>query len=156
MAFKSSLSVLLAHRAELALTAEQVDRFEKLDFTLHEKNIGLQHQLEELQAQHKKDNRPWHGGYMGGGTHDAYGGKGTSTSAPPEVEKQRLVRRERLERIESTLRQMQDNDTSAYMEAEKVLRDAQKPRAREYFTQEREKLLRQLQDLHYRQRKGDY
>ena len=155
-AFKSSLSVLLEHRAELALTAEQVDRFEKLDFALHEKNIGLQHQLEALQVQSKKDNRPWHGGYMGGGTHDAHGGKGTTTNGPPDADKERLVRRERLERIESTLRQMQDNDTQSYMEAEKVLSDAQKPRARELFSQERGKLLKQLEALHYKQRKGEY
>ena len=154
-AFKSSLSVLLEHRAELALTAEQVDRFEKMDFTLHEKNIGLQHQLEALQAQSKKDNRPWHGGYMGGGTHDAHGGKGT-TNGPPDADKERFVRRERLERIESTLRQMQDNDTRSYMEAEKVLSDAQKPRARELFSQERGKLLKQLEAIHYKQRKGEY
>lgn len=156
MAFKSSLSVLLEHRAELALTAEQVDRFEKMDFTLHEKNIGLQHELEALQAQAKKDNRPWHGGYMGGGTHDAHGGKGGSTSAPPDAEKERMVRRERLERIDATLRQMQDNDTRSYMQAEKVLSDAQKPRARELFSREREKLLKQLDALHFRLRKGDY
>lgn len=156
MAFKSSLAVLLEHRAELALTAEQVGRFEQLEFSLHEKNLGLQHQLETLQAQSKKDNRPWHGGYMGGGTHDSHGGKGTSTSGPPDAEKERLVRRERLERIDSTLRQMQDNDTQSYMEAEKVLSEAQKPRARELFTQEREKLLKQLEALHFRLRKGDY
>ncbi|HYO65444.1 MAG TPA: hypothetical protein VEU33_05125 [Archangium sp.] len=155
MAFKSSLAVLLEHRAELALTAEQVDRFEKLEFSLHEKNIGLQQQLDVLQAQRKKDSRPWHGGYMGGGTHDAHGGKGSS-SGPPEAEQARLVRRERLERIDSTLRQMQDNDTLSYMEAERVLSDAQKPRARELFSQEREKLLKQLEALHYRLRKGDY
>ena len=155
-AFKSSLVVLLEHRAELALTPEQVDRFEKMDFTLHEKNIGLQHELADLQARSKKDSRPWHGGYMGGGTHDAHGGKGNSTSGPPDADKERLVRRERLERIESTLRQMQDNDTLSYMEAEKVLSDAQKPRARELFSQEREKLLKQLEALHYRLRKGDY
>jgi hypothetical protein len=155
-AFKTSLAVLLEHRAELALTAEQVDRFEKMDFTLHEKNIGLQYQLETLRAQSKKDSRPWHGGYMGGGTHDAHGGKGGSTSGPPDAEKERLVRRERLERIESTLRQMQDNDTASYMEAEKVLSDAQKLRARELFSQERETLLEQLEALHFRLRKGDY
>jgi hypothetical protein len=155
MAFTSSLAVLLEHRAELALTAGQVERFEQLEFSLHEKNLGLQHQLDVLQAQNKKDNRPWHGGYMGGGTHDAHGGKGGGTG-PPEAEQARAVRRERLERIHSTLRQMQDNDTLSYMEAEKVLSDAQKPRARELFSQEREKLLKQLEALHFRLRKGDY
>ncbi len=154
--FTSSLAVLLAHRAELALTAEQVDRFEKLAFTLHEKNLPLQHELDTLQAQQKKRLRPWHGGYMGGGSHDIHGGKGSSMGGPPEADKELLVRRERLERIESTLRQLQDNDTQSYMEAEKALSEAQKPRARELFSQEREKLLKQLEAIHYRQRKGDY
>ncbi|WNG57311.1 hypothetical protein F0U59_22975 [Archangium gephyra] len=92
---------------------------------------------------------------MGGGTHDAHGGKGSS-SGPPDAEQARLVRRDRLERIGSTLREMQDNDTLSYMEAEKGLSDAQKPRARELFTQEREKLLKQLEALHFQLRKGDY
>lgn len=155
LVFKPSVTVLLEHRDELVLTAEQVDRFEKLEFTLHEKNIGLHHQLETLRAQSKKDNRPWHGGYMGGGTHDAHGGKGSS-SGPPDAEQARLVRRDRLERIGSTLREMQDNDTLSYMEAEKGLSDAQKPRARELFTQEREKLLKELEALYFQLRKGDY
>ncbi|QRK05894.1 hypothetical protein JQX13_38020 [Archangium violaceum] len=155
-AFKSSLAVLLENRAELALTPEQVDRFEKMDFTLHEKNIVLQHELEALRAQQKKGNRPWHGGYMGGGQHDLHGGKGGSTSAPPEAERERLQRRERLEQIGSTLRQMQDNDSEAYVQAEKLLTDAQKPRARELFSREREKLLEQLEAIHFQIRKGDY
>ena len=54
------------------------------------------------------------------------------------------------------LREMQDNDTLSYMEAEKGLSDAQKPRARELFTQEREKLLKELEALHFQLRKGDY
>ncbi|WNG36422.1 hypothetical protein F0U61_24155 [Archangium violaceum] len=156
LAFKSSLAVLLENRAELALTPEQVDRFEKMDFTLHEKNIVLQHELEALQAQQKKGNRPWHGGYMGGGQHDLHGGKGGSTSAPPEEDQARLQRRERLERIESTLRQMQDNDSEAYVQAETLLTDAQKPRARELFSLEREKLLKQFKAMHFQIRKGDY
>lgn len=156
MAFKSSLAVLLEHRAELALTPEQVDRFEKMDFTLHEKNVPLQYELDALQAQAKKDNKPWHGGYMGGGTHDVYGGKGGSMSGPPDADQQKLKRRQRLELIESKLRQMQDNDSAAYVQAEKVLTEEQKPRARELFSQEREKLLQQFEAMHYQIRKGDY
>ncbi|WP_146210169.1 hypothetical protein [Vitiosangium sp. GDMCC 1.1324] len=154
--FKSSLAVLLEHRVELALTPEQVDRFEKLDFTLHERNVPLHYELESLRAQNKKGNRPWHGGYMGGGQHDVHGGKGGSTSGPPEADREKLVRRERLELIESKLRQMQDNDSEAYLEAEKVLTDAQKPRARELFSQEREKLLKQFEAMHFQIRKGEY
>lgn len=156
MAFKSSLAVLLEHRAELALTPEQVDRFEKMDFALHEKNISLQYELEALQEQLKKENKPWHGGYMGAGAHDLNGGKGGTMSGPPEVDQLKLQRRQRLELIESKLRQMQDNDSEAYIQAEKVLTEAQRPRARELFSQERDTLLEQFEAMHFKIRKGDY
>lgn len=156
MAFKSSLAVLLEHRGELALTPEQVDRFEKMDFALHEKNISLQYELEALQEQVKKDNKPWHGGYMGSGAHDVNGGKGGTMSGPPEVDQLKLQRRQRLELIESKLRQMQDNDSEAYLQAEKVLTEGQRPRARELFSQERDALLEQFEAMHFKIRKGDY
>ncbi|WP_157823818.1 hypothetical protein [Melittangium boletus] len=156
MAFKSSLAVLLEHRAELALTPELVGRFEQMDFSLHEKNIVLQRQLEALREKNKKGARPWHGGYMGGGSHDVHGGKGGSMSGPADEDQQKLLRRERLERIEATLREMQDNDSQAYLQAEGLLTDAQKPRARELFSLERDKLLKQLDAMHYQIRKGEY
>ncbi|WP_143177595.1 hypothetical protein [Cystobacter ferrugineus] len=156
MAFTSSLAVLLEHREELALTPPQVERFEQLDFTLREKNAVLQHELESLRAQARKNNRPWHGGYQGGGSHDVHGGKGGSMSGPADEDQQKLRRRERLERMEATLRAMQDNDSQAYLAAEELMTDAQKPRARELFSQERENLLEQLNAMHYQIRKGDY
>ena len=58
--------------------------------------------------------------------------------------------------MEATLRAMQDNDSQAYLVAEDLLTEAQKPRARALFTQERDVLLKQLDALHYQMRKGDY
>ena len=156
MAFKSSLMVLLEHRGELALTAGQVERFAQMDFTLHEKNAALQQRIDSLRVENKKNERPWNGGYMGGGLHDAHGGKGGDMAAPPEAIQEKLKRRERLEHIESTLREMQDNDSQAYVEAEKLLDDTQKPRAREFFSREREKLLKQFEAMHYQLRKEEY
>ncbi len=156
MAFKSSLGVLLEHRAELSLTAEQMDRFEKMDFTLREKNLPLQQQLESLRAQRAKNSRPWHGGYQGSGSHDVYGGKGGDMTGPPEAAQEKRVRRERLARIDSTLRAMQDNDSQAYVQAEQVLTEAQRPLARELFSREREQLLKQLEGMHHQMRKEDY
>jgi hypothetical protein len=156
MAFKSSMAVLLEHRAELALTPVQVDQLEKMDFTLHEKNIVLQQQVDALREQARKDNKPWHGGYLGGGSHDVHGGKGGSMSGPGDEDRRKLQRRARLERIESTLREMQDNDSRVYLQAESLMTPEQTPRARELFSQERDKLLQQLDALHYQIRKGDY
>lgn len=156
MAFKSSMAVLLEHRAELALTPAQVDPLEKMDFTLLEKNLVLQQQVDALREQAKKDSKPWHGGYLGGGSHDVHGGKGGSMSGPGDEDRRKLQRRARLERIESLLREMQDNDSRAYLQAEALLTPEQTPRARELFSLERDKLLKQLDAMHYQIRKGDY
>ena len=53
----------------------------------------------------------------------------------------------------AALRAMQDNDTRAYTEAEVQLTEAQKPRARELVSQEREKLFQQHEAL--QERLGD-
>jgi hypothetical protein len=69
---------------------------------------------------------------------------------------QKLLRRQRLEHIESTLRAMQDNDSHAYVEAETRLTEAQNPRACELFSQEREKLLERFEAMHKQLRRGEY
>jgi hypothetical protein len=155
MDFKSSLVVLLEHREELALSPEQVERFEQMDFSLQERNRVPRQRIEALQAQNAKTpSKPSMGGYMGGGTHDIYGGKGTAST--PEDMQWMAVRRERFEQMEAALREMQLNDSQAYVEAEKLLREEQKPRARELFSREREKLLQQLDALNVRKRRGEY
>jgi hypothetical protein len=49
---------------------------------------------------------------------------------------------ERFEQVKATLDEMEANDNSAYEEAEKVLTEQQKPRARELVSQQREELLK--------------
>jgi hypothetical protein len=155
MDFKSSLVVLLEHREELALSPQQVERFEQMDFSLQERNRLPRQRIEALHAQNAKTStRPSTGGYMGGGTHDIYGGKGTATT--PEDLQRLEVRRTRFEQMEALLREMQLNDSQAYVEAEKLLSEEQKPRAREFFSQEREKLLKQLEAMNVRKRRGEY
>lgn len=155
MDFKSSLVVLLEHREELALSPEQVERFEQMDFSLQERNRPPRQRIEALHAQNAKTStKPSTGGYMGGGTHDIYGGKGTSTT--PEDMQRMAVRRERFEQMEAAFREIQLNDSQAYVEAEKLLREEQKPRARELFSREREKLLEQLEAMSIRKRRGEF
>lgn len=69
------------------------------------------------------------GGHMGGGMGGPGGDEGPSREAM----------RERMSQARSAMRELQDNDTRAYNEAETQLTDAQKPRARELISQEREK-----------------
>jgi hypothetical protein len=160
MDFKSSLVVLLEHREELALSPEQVQRFEQMDFTLQEKNQQPRWRIEELRAQNATGPKPSSGSYMGGGTHDVYGGKGNGTGmsavSTPEDAQRMTLRRQRFEQMEAALREMQSNDSKAYVEAEKLLREEQKPRARELFSKEREKLLKQLEARNARKRRGEY
>ena len=120
------------------------------------REYGQEELLRLREQSQQKNNRPWHGGYQGGGSHDVHGGKGGAMGGPADEDRQKLRRRARLERIEATLRAMQDNDSQAYLAAEGLMTDTQKPRARELFSQAREALLAQLDALHYQLRKGDY
>lgn len=156
--FKTSMQVLLAHRSDLALTDVQADRCEKLDFRVQEQNALLQHKLEELRTRLKeaKNKKPWHGGYMGGGSHDVHGGKGASTTAPDGVRDPDMVaRRDRLEGLQNTMREMQDNDSRAYLELEKELSEEQRPRARLFVSEEREKQFKEFEAVFQELRKRD-
>ena len=57
---------------------------------------------------------------------------------------------ERRQQGRATMRELQDNDTRAYTEAELQLTEAQKPRARELVSQEREKLFQQHEAMRQR------
>ena len=64
----------------------------------------------------------------------------------------RAAMEERMTQVRSVMDGMRDNDTRAYNEAETVLTDAQKSRARELISQEREKLFQQREAM--RQQRG--
>lgn len=55
--------------------------------------------------------------------------------------------RERFEQMKATLDEMEANDNGAYEEAEKVLSEQQKPRARELVSQQREELLKRREAM---------
>lgn len=55
--------------------------------------------------------------------------------------------RERFEQMKATLDEMEANDNGAYEEAEKVLTEQQKPRARELVSQQREDLLKRREAM---------
>ncbi|WP_199243002.1 hypothetical protein [Vitiosangium sp. GDMCC 1.1324] len=174
---KSSLAVMLEHREELNLTAEQVAWMEKREQQLQEENAPLQKKLEQLRPQRGEGGRPSGGGHrggMGGGMGGMGGGRmggggmggsmgggmmgggrmGGGMGGPGgEGGPNREAMHERMAQARSTMREMQDNDTRAYNEAETQLTDAQKPRARELISQEREKLFRQHEAM--RQQMGD-
>jgi hypothetical protein len=147
-AMKSSLAVLLEHRDELALGEAQVAWLEKREQQLGEENAPLRKTLEEAFA-HRGEGAARGGfggggmrggGMRGGGMRGGMGGGGAHRGAMSEQR----------QRGRTALLEMQDNDTRAYTEAETQLTEAQKPRARELISQEREKLFQQHEAMRQR------
>jgi hypothetical protein len=122
---RSSLDVLLRHRAELNLTAAQVERLEGLDGRLERETAGARDALAALRASRAR--KPAAGGFgmgrgggdlSGGGRHG--GGGGARPAAGPSPAEQR----------DALLEQLDDADTRAFFEAhDQVLTAAQRPAA---------------------------
>ncbi|WP_224365271.1 hypothetical protein [Hyalangium versicolor] len=85
-------------------------------------------------------------GGMGGG-HMGGGGRGGRGGGPD-----REAMQEHFAQMKATLDEMEANDNSAYEEAEKVLTEQQKPRARELVSQQREEMLKRREAA--RRRRG--
>jgi hypothetical protein len=74
------------------------------------------------------------------------GGGRRGGGAPEDSE-----RGSRRKQVEQLLQQMEDNDTQAYLEAEKLLTEQQQPRARELVSQQREEQLKAREQMRERQ-----
>lgn len=129
---RSSIAAVLEHRAELELTDEQVRRLQQLDEKLQQENAAIRKELaqgKQASGQPAPDGsaggmgRRSRGG--GGGRRSRGEGGGTSNDTP---------------RPKSPMQLMDDNDTRAYLEAETILTEAQRPRAREIASRFREEL----------------
>ncbi len=127
---RSSIAAVLQHQDELQLTGEQVRRLQDLDDQLERQNAALRQEAEKRQSQGPSSGGAFGRG-MGGRSRGAAGGRsmGGTRSAPSTATGPK-----------SAEERMDDNDTSAYLEAEKVLTEAQRARAMEIasrFRQER-------------------
>ncbi|MFP2930834.1 Spy/CpxP family protein refolding chaperone [Pyxidicoccus sp. 3LG] len=121
----SSLELLLENREALALTPEQVGQVSALRSALEEKNAPLLQKLEALRPPRPPGPPP-------GGADRISGGP--PGGAPPDAE----AMRERRQQVEPLFQELRANDEAAYAEAEKLLSDAQKTRARARISQARE------------------
>jgi len=142
----SSIAAVLAHRGELALTDEQIAKLEEMDRRLQSANeaIGAEGKVagkpsppptREARTLPPSEERPIRdptaGSGMGGrglgrtgGRHrGAMGGSADSHAKRPDAEAR-----------------MDDNDTQAYLDAESVLTEAQRPKARDIAEAYREQL----------------
>jgi hypothetical protein len=109
---------VLEHRRELKLSDGQVRRLQDLDDQLERQNAALRQGADKRQTKGESLSRPPRGG-MGGRPR---GGMGRSTGearSPPSSANEPKSVEERID----------DNDTNAYLEAEKVLTESQRPPA---------------------------
>ncbi|PTL80364.1 hypothetical protein DAT35_30575 [Vitiosangium sp. GDMCC 1.1324] len=112
--------MLLKNQQALALTAEQVAQVEALQAALEQKDAPLVEKLEALRPPHPPGPPP--------------SGTERMNGPPPDSE----AMRERMQQVQPIVTELRANDDAAYQEAEKLLSDTQKARARELITQERE------------------
>lgn len=150
---RSSIAAVVLHRAEIGLTDEQVSEMEQLDQKREAENAAVREEMgkksQQGQSAPSSNSRAgsgsaasqgMRGSGMGGGMHGGgmHGGRMGGRSAAPgagsgkEADKAAVLE-DRLD----------EDDTKAYLDAENVLTEAQKPRAREIASDYREQLYEQ-------------
>src|SRR5262249_27323315 len=125
---RSSIAAVLQHKDELQLTDDQARRLQELDDQLERQNAALRQEAEKRKSKDPSSGSGFGRG-MGGGSRAAMGGRlmrGTRSSTSNGAGSQSLEER------------MDDNDTNAYLEAEKVLTETQRARATEIATKFRQ------------------
>jgi hypothetical protein len=121
---------VVAHRAELDLSDDQIRSLEQIDQEREQANQALG----AAKPAAKPDPAPPGGGSGSGGGMRGMRGMGGRhrghSSSPRQPDDARATMQQRID----------DNDTSYYLEAEKVLSETQQPRAREIAESYREQL----------------
>jgi hypothetical protein len=150
---RSSIAAVVLHRAEIGLTDEQVSEMEELDQKRETENAAVREEMgkKSQQAQAAPSSNSgagsrsaasqgmqgsgMGGGMRGGGMHGGrMGGRSAAPGAGSGKEANRAAALE--DRLD-------ENDTKAYLDAENVLTEAQKARAREVASDYREQLYEQ-------------
>jgi hypothetical protein len=129
---RSSIAAVLEHRVELELTDDQVRHLQQLDEKLQQENAAIRKELGQGKQASGQPAPDGFGGGMGrrsrggGGGRRSRGEGGGSSSDYP--------------RPKSPMQLMDENDTRAYLEAEALLTETQRPQAREIASRFREQL----------------
>jgi len=142
---RSSIAAVLASRGELGMSEQQVSALEELDAKLERTDAPLR---EELRAHHEAKKGParpegrggqgmpgggMQGGGMGRGLGRGGGSQGGGRMRPEGPAGEAFD-------PGAVHQKLDDNDTAAYLEAEQVLSEAQRPRAREIASRYREQV----------------
>jgi hypothetical protein len=159
--FQSPIALLFEHQGELLLTTDQMIQLGKVDDALQAKNKPLREKLREARRRgpEQEEGPPPGGGISGGrGGRGGVGGMGgmgghgmpSGGMGGGRVRSDPPMDEEALRQLEATLREMEDNETAAYNEAEQLLDEKQKARARELISQQREERMRVREALRQR------
>src|SRR5215813_685856 len=125
---RSSISAVLQHKGELQLSEEQVRRLQDLNDQLERQNAALRQEADKKKAGGQPPSNALQPG-MGGRSRGGMGGHATGGKrGAPSNANGPMSAEER----------MDDNDTNAYLEAEKVFSESQRPRALEIASRFRE------------------
>ncbi|MDC0708232.1 Spy/CpxP family protein refolding chaperone [Stigmatella sp. ncwal1] len=122
------MELLLEHTQDLGLTDAQSNSLESIHQALLQKNAPLKKTLEQLRPPPPMD------------------GNQTRQGPPDEA------MRARFEQAHDTLQQMKDNNDAAYSEAESLLSDEQKQKARALISQEIELREKHRESMQQRRR----
>lgn len=157
--FQSPIALLLEHHNELLLTTDQMIVLGKQDLALKEKNRPLRELLREARRRDMaRDEGPvldagiGGGGWSRGGGMGGMGGhgmRGHGKGGQPRSSIQPMDE-ESLRQLEATLREIDDNEYTAYNEAEQILDEKQKVRARELVSQQREERMLERESMRRR------
>jgi hypothetical protein len=129
---RSSIAAVVLHRAEIGLTDEQVGEMEQLDRQREAENAAVREEMAKKtrQGQVAPSSNSSSGGMRGGGMHGGMrGGRSPGLGGGKEGD-----------RAATLEDRFDENDTKAYLDAEGVLTDGQKERAREIASDYREQL----------------
>ncbi|HKD40614.1 MAG TPA: hypothetical protein VKB87_10040 [Myxococcaceae bacterium] len=119
---------MLQHKGELQLSEEQVRRLQDLNDQLERQNAALRQEADKKKAGGQPPSNALQPG-MGGRSRGGMGGHATGGKrGAPSNANGPMSAEER----------MDDNDTNAYLEAEKVFSESQRPRALEIASRFRE------------------
>ncbi|HVG61588.1 MAG TPA: hypothetical protein VNA24_23715 [Hyalangium sp.] len=154
--FQSPIALLLEHHGELLLTTDQMIVLGKQDLALKEKNRPLRELLREARRRDmEREEGPvpdagiGGGGWGRGGGMGGHGMRGHGKGGKPRSSIQPMDE-ESLRQLEATLREIDDNEYAAYNEAEQILDEKQKVRARELVSQQREERMLERESMRRR------
>jgi hypothetical protein len=137
---------VLANRGELGLSLEQVRSLEERDAMLERQNAPLLEELQSLRAPKKAADSRATGmergsqGQPGSGKLGRNGARGSGSMGGGRMRPEGPAGEAPGPGAEALHQKLDDNDTAAYLEAELLLTEAQRPRAREVASRYREQV----------------